>query len=138
MIVREVMTTDLITVAPDDTLSHAANLLRQHQFHHLSVVRVAKAPQTGKTGYRAPHGPLLLEGLLTSNDIDLAVELERQSSAHTPMERPWQEERVLNQQEREEQSDLALRYGFGEEDTPALSLPPTDSPSLRHAGLCGT
>ena len=39
MIVREVMTTRLITVAPDDTLSHAANLLRQHQFHHLPVVR---------------------------------------------------------------------------------------------------
>jgi CBS domain-containing protein len=62
MIVREVMTTRLITVAPDATLSHAANLLRQHQFHHLPVVRVAKASQTGKTGYGAPRGPLLLEG----------------------------------------------------------------------------
>lgn len=30
------------------------------------------------------------------------------------------EETVLSQQEREERNDLALRYGFGEEDTPAL------------------
>src|SRR6266704_7124193 len=30
------------------------------------------------------------------------------------------EETALNQQEREERNDLALRYGFGEEDTPAL------------------
>jgi len=95
MIVREVMTTRLITVAPDDTLSHAANLLRQHQFHHLPVVRVAKAPQTGKTGYGAPHGPLLLEGLLTSYDIDLAVELEKQHSSDEALENPWQERRVV-------------------------------------------
>ena len=30
------------------------------------------------------------------------------------------EETVLSQQEREERNDLALRYGFGEEETPAL------------------
>src|SRR6266700_659022 len=95
MIVREVMTTRLITVAPDDTLSHAANPLRQHQFHHLPVVRVAKAPQTGKTGYGAPHGPLLLEGLLTSYDIDLAVELAKQHSSGEALENPWQERRVV-------------------------------------------
>ncbi len=95
MIVREVMTTTVITVAPDDTLSHAANLLRQHQFHHLPVVRVAKAPQTGKTGYGAPHGPLLLEGVLTSYDIDLAVELEKQHSSGEALENPWQERRVV-------------------------------------------
>ena len=41
MIVSEVMTTKLVTVAPDDTLSHAANLLRQYQFHHLPVVKVS-------------------------------------------------------------------------------------------------
>ncbi len=72
MIVREVMTTTVITVAPDDTLSHAANLLRQHQFHHLPVVRVAKAPQ-----------------------IDLAVELEKQHSSGEALENPWQERRVV-------------------------------------------
>ena len=95
MIVREVMTTSLITVTPDDTLSHAANLLRQHQFHHLPVVRVAKAPEAGKSRYTAPKARLLLEGLLTSYDIDMAVELERQSSAHNTAERPWQEQRVV-------------------------------------------
>src|SRR5438045_6669324 len=95
MIVREVMTTSLITVTLDDTLSHAANLLRQHQFHHLPVVRVAKAPQTGKTGYSAQQRPLLIEGLLTSYDIDLAVELEKQHSSDETMEKPWQERRVV-------------------------------------------
>ena len=39
MIVSEVMTTSLVTVTPGDTLSHAANLLRQYQFHHLPVVK---------------------------------------------------------------------------------------------------
>jgi acetoin utilization protein AcuB len=95
MIVREVMITSLITVTPDDTLSHAANLLRQHQFHHLPVVRVAGVPEAEKNKYSAPHGKLLLEGLLTSYDIDMAVELERQSSTHNTVERPWQEQRVV-------------------------------------------
>lgn len=95
MTVREIMTTRLITVAPDDTLSHAANLLRRYQFHHLPVVRVAKASQTGKTGYGASSGPLLLEGLLTSYDIDLAVELEKQNSSGEALEKPWQERRVV-------------------------------------------
>ena len=95
MIVREVMTTSLITVTPDDTLSHAATLLRQHQFHHLPVVRVAHAPKAGKSTYSGPKARLLLEGLLTSSDIDMAVELERQGSANTPVERPWQEQHVV-------------------------------------------
>ncbi len=95
MIVREVMTTRLITVAPDDTLSHAVNLLRRYQFHHLPVVRMAKASQIRKTGYGGPHGPLLLEGVLTSYDIDLAVELEKQHSPGEALEEPWQERRVV-------------------------------------------
>src|SRR5437763_16459330 len=95
MIVREVMTTRLITVAPDDTLSHAANLLRQHQFHHLPVGRAAGVPEAEKNRYPVPHAKLLLEGLLTSYDIDMAVEVERQSSAHNTVERPWQERRVI-------------------------------------------
>ena len=93
MIVREVMTTSLITVTPDDTLSHAANLLRQHQFHHLPVVREVKAVEPGKSRYTAPNARLLLEGLLTSYDIDMAVELARQSSANNTV--PWQEQRVV-------------------------------------------
>jgi len=95
MIVREVMMTRLITVALNDTLGHVAILLRQHQFHHLPVIRVAHAPEAGKSRYTAPNARLLLEGLLTSYDIDLAVELERQSSANNTVERPWQEQRVV-------------------------------------------
>jgi acetoin utilization protein AcuB len=95
MIVREVMMTRLITVALHDTLGHVANLLRQYQFHHLPVVRTEHAPEAGKIGYRALNARLLLEGLLTSDDIDLAVELERQNSAHTIVEIPWQERHVV-------------------------------------------
>ena len=93
MIVREIMTTNLITVSPDDTLSHAATLLRQHQFHHLPVVRLA--PGAGKNNSSASKRPLLLEGLLTSSDIDLAVELDKQHFSDEALEKPWQERRVL-------------------------------------------
>jgi acetoin utilization protein AcuB len=95
MIVREVMITRLITVAPNDTLSHAATLLRQHQFHHLPVVQTTMVPEVGKGGYKALNTRFLLEGLLTSYDIDLAVELERQSATHNTAEKPWQERRVV-------------------------------------------
>ena len=94
MIVREIMTTRLITVAPGDTLSHAANLLRQHQFHHLPVVREAKAVEPGKAVYAPPDTRFLLDGLLSSYDIDLAVALEKQNSSGDALERPWQERRV--------------------------------------------
>jgi len=93
MIVKEIMTTEIITVAPDDTLSHAANLLRQHQFHHLPVVR-------GGSGAATWHWPgdkktpLVFEGLLTSQDIDMAVALERESNESGARE-PWQNRRVV-------------------------------------------
>ena len=60
MIVREIMITRLITVTPDDTLSHAANLLRQHQFHHLPVVREVKAVEPEKAAYPPPDKSFLL------------------------------------------------------------------------------
>jgi acetoin utilization protein AcuB len=91
MIVKEIMTTELITVAPDDTLSHAANLLRQYQFHHLPVV-------SGGSGAATWHWPeekktpLIFEGLLTSQDIDIAVALEREGG---PGREPWQNRRVV-------------------------------------------
>jgi acetoin utilization protein AcuB len=93
MIVKEIMTTELITVAPDDTLSHAANLLRQYQFHHLPVVR-------GGSGAATWHWPtdkktpLVFEGLLTSQDIDMAVALEHEN-ASGPAREPWQNRRVV-------------------------------------------
>ncbi len=95
MIVREVMTTKLVTVAPDDTLSHAANLLRQHQFHHLPVVRAVHAAGTPTWEHGTSTAPLLLEGLLTAQDIDLAVALEQQMPSGDMQHQPWQERRVV-------------------------------------------
>lgn len=87
MIVSEIMTTQLVTVAPDDTLAHAANLFRQYQFHHLPVVRTLSIGGTG-------HPPVIaLEGLLTSHDIELTVARETQNT-RTALLRPWQEQRV--------------------------------------------
>lgn len=93
MIVKEIMTAELITVAPDDTLGHAANLLRQYQFHHLPVVR-------GGSGAASWHWPAekttppVFEGLLTSQDIDMAVALEREGGGTAGRE-PWQSRRVV-------------------------------------------
>ena len=91
MIVSEVMSTKLITVTPDDTLSHAANLLRQYQFHHLPVVRTLETGGAHKAG----NATLLLEGMLTSNDIDLVVALGKRSSSGDLLHQPWQERRVV-------------------------------------------
>ena len=95
MIVSEVMTTKLVTVTPDDTLSHAANLLRQYQFHHLPVVRTLETEGTYKAEYGAGNAPLLLEGMLTSYDIDLVVALGKQSSSGDLLHQPWQERHVV-------------------------------------------
>ena len=94
MIVSEVMTTKLVTVVSEDTLSHAANLLRQYQFHHLPVVRVVNKhkPDVMEPGTRNPL--LLLEGLLTSQDIQLAAALGMQNASDLSR-RPWQEQRVV-------------------------------------------
>ncbi len=95
MIVREVMTTKMVTVAPDDTLSHAANLLRQHQFHHLPVVRAIHASGTPTREHGISKAKLLLEGLLTAQDIDLAVALDQQNPSGDMQHQPWQERRVV-------------------------------------------
>lgn len=90
MIVSEVMTTKLITITPDDTLSHAANLLRQYQFHHLPVVRTSRAFGMIDTG-QSQHPEF--EGLLTSQDVDLAAAVGTSSS--DILRQPWQERRVV-------------------------------------------
>jgi acetoin utilization protein AcuB len=90
MIVSDVMTTKLITIVPDDTLSHAANLLRQYQFHHLPVVRTA--PAFGSM-YTSQSKHLELEGLLTSQDIDMAAAVGTSSS--DILRQAWGERRVL-------------------------------------------
>ncbi|HEY6542759.1 MAG TPA: CBS domain-containing protein, partial [Ktedonobacteraceae bacterium] len=89
MIVSDVMTTRLVTVVPDDTLSHAANLLRQYQFHHLPVVRTA--PTFGSVYTEKSQHPVL-EGLLTSQDIDMAAAVGTSSS--DILRQPWGERRV--------------------------------------------
>src|SRR5437763_4302877 len=89
MIVSEVMTTRLITITPGDTLSHAANLLRQYQFHHLPVVRSTFGVSDTGSGQQP-----VLEGLLTSQDIDVAAAVGTWSSSEL-LHRPWQERRVV-------------------------------------------
>ena len=98
MIVNEVMTTKLVTVAPDDTLSHAANLFRQYQFHHLPVVKVSKAVSSNELN-RPVHKTLLLEGMLTSQDIELAASAGKWSSSEL-LQHPWQERRVVEMMHR--------------------------------------
>ncbi len=95
MIIRDIMTTALVTVEPDDTLSHAANLLRQHHFHHLPVTRTVTLAQHPKAEYTAQHTLLVLEGLLTSQDIELAVAGAQQEPSSAVSHRPWQELRVV-------------------------------------------
>src|SRR5689334_5553687 len=89
MIVSDVMTTRLVTVVRDDTLSHAANLLRQYQFHHLPVVRAT--PAFGNIFAEKSRHPVL-EGLLTSQDIDMAAAVG--TSSTDILRRPWGERRV--------------------------------------------
>jgi acetoin utilization protein AcuB len=99
MIVKEVMTTKLVLVETGDTLSHAANLLRQYQFHHLPVVQMPRDffhwfPGTMlDTKERARDSLPILEGLLTSHDIDIAVALGAQNSGNIDY-RPWQKRHV--------------------------------------------
>jgi acetoin utilization protein AcuB len=93
MIVRDIMTTRLITVEPDDTLAHAASLFRQYGFHHLPVARtvtLSAAEQAGEGEQR--RTALLLQGVLTSQDINIAAAVDRRDEASVGM---WQERRVV-------------------------------------------
>jgi len=89
MIVRDIMTTKLTTVEPDDTLAHAASLLRQYQFHHLPVARKISVTNEQQKTHGKRQTALLFEGLLTSQDVDMAA-----ASDQDPMH-PWQERRVV-------------------------------------------
>ncbi len=93
LIVRDIMITKLITVTPDDTLAHAANLLRQHGFHHLPVTRIVKGVTLQHQENEKPEKALLLEGLLTAQDIDLAAALAQQEEADDS-QHLWQERHV--------------------------------------------
>jgi acetoin utilization protein AcuB len=93
MIVSEIMTTKLVTLNHDDTLSHAANLFRQYQFHHLPVVRTVnqRMNDVNQTLYQTQ---MFFEGMITSRDIDLAATLARQSASGEDVHNSWQEQRV--------------------------------------------
>jgi acetoin utilization protein AcuB len=91
MIVRDVMTTKLVTVQPDDTLSHAAMLFRQHQFHHLPVVKSVPVPAAQGKSSTA----LVLEGMITSQDIDIAAAVGKQGSSSDALNHPWHERHVV-------------------------------------------
>ena len=95
MIVRDIMTTTVTTIAPDDTLAHATNLLRQHQKHQLPVVRTMSVASSKHKEYLSHETVRILEGMLTSQDIDLVVALAQQDTANTTTSRPWQEQRVV-------------------------------------------
>lgn len=98
MIVRDVMTTKLVTVFPDDTLSHAAGLLRQHQFHHLPVVQGTSSHGSWEIDQRSRNRLPVLEGLITSQDIDLTA-AERKNSAGG-VQQPWQEQLIAEVMQR--------------------------------------
>ncbi|WP_151759532.1 CBS domain-containing protein [Dictyobacter vulcani] len=87
MIVRDVMSTKLTTVEPDDTLAHAANLFRQYGFHNLPVTRRVHTSLEG--GVRTTLSTC--EGLLYAQDIDLAAAVSQREDER----RPWQERRVV-------------------------------------------
>jgi acetoin utilization protein AcuB len=99
MLVRDIMTTHLVTVAPDDTLAHATALLRQRQFHHLPVVKVLKAPaHEGVTS--AQQTAYEFAGLLTSRDFDLTPEHVKHDSSSDILSRAWHEQRVAEVMDR--------------------------------------
>ncbi len=94
MIVRDIMTTSLTTVAPDDTLSHATNLLRQRQVHQLPVTRTLPVTEP-HAEYQVHETLQILEGMLTSQDVDLVVALARQDASSDVLHRSWQERHVV-------------------------------------------
>jgi len=82
-----------VTVTPDDSLSHAANLLRQHQFDHLPVVKAIHESKLQGQQHSIQVSLPALEGMITSYDIDLAATLDSENSL-TNDKHPWQERRV--------------------------------------------
>ena len=94
MIVQDIMTTKLVSVDPDDSLSHAANLLRQHQFHHLPVARSVQVKSSESKEYTVRRTILFLEGILTTQDIEMAIALAHQDSSSEVLHQLWQERRV--------------------------------------------
>ena len=99
MIVNEVMTTKLVLAEASATLSHAANLMREYQIHHVPVIQMPRGSSYWYPGTildvdgREPETLPILQGLLTSHDIDIAVAVDAQNAGYAD-HRPWQERRV--------------------------------------------
>ena len=95
-IVQDIMTTHLVTVEPNDTVSHAANLFRQYQFHHLPVVRKVSHVRTRLRVAPSGQQPaLIFQGLLTTEDIEMAVALtQREGASNNSLTHSWQDQHV--------------------------------------------
>src|SRR5438046_2287882 len=96
MMVRDIMTRKLITVKADDTLSHAAQLLRRYQFHHLPVVQRQGQQRvfSQQTGQRSLQPRLIFRGLVTAQDIEMAVALAKREAEANSFFIPWQDRHV--------------------------------------------
>jgi len=90
------MQTALVTVEPDDTVSHAVHLLRQYHFHHLPVVQNIYPSHAQSKWYDVRESIHIFKGLLTSHDIDTAVLLAQREAEDHPGTLPWQEQRIAD------------------------------------------
>lgn len=94
MIVRTMMTTTLVTVEPEETIAHVAHLFRQHPFHHLPVVRSQRRVHPAQTSSQNQPCKLIFQGLVTTQDVEMAVALAHQDDVRHSLARPWQERSV--------------------------------------------
>lgn len=101
MIVNEVMATKLVLVEASATLGHAENLMREHQIHHLPVIQMPRDAPFWFPGAivdvdgREPETLPVLQGLLTSHDVDIAVAVDAQNAWNRD-HRPWHERCVAD------------------------------------------
>lgn len=98
MIVGDIMCTRLITVEPDDTLGHVAQLLRHHQIHQLPVVRALEESSMQRNEHdtiQKSAPTLLWQGLVTAEALEQAAALAQQAERDHVLSRPWQEQRVI-------------------------------------------
>ncbi|GHO80224.1 acetoin dehydrogenase [Ktedonobacter sp. SOSP1-85] len=91
MIVGDIMSTTLVTIEPEATLGQAVHILRQHHFHHLPVAHTVRNKKQTRPGAFKSAPILLLKGLLTIQDVELAIALAKQKEATLSLAYPWQD-----------------------------------------------
>jgi acetoin utilization protein AcuB len=72
MLVKDILTRQVVTVTENDTLEHASMLLQQGRFRHLPVVEILPWPQGAKPGlltYPPPQPPMAVIGILSDRDL---------------------------------------------------------------------